>query len=46
MALGVLYDDPAPSYEREVYAQIDQERATMKADLEAVLRGSHTWTVG
>jgi 2-oxoglutarate ferredoxin oxidoreductase subunit beta len=45
MALGVLYDDPAPSYEKELYAQIEQERATARADLDAVLRGSHTWTV-
>jgi 2-oxoglutarate ferredoxin oxidoreductase subunit beta len=45
MAIGVLYNDPAPSYERELYAQIEQERKVSKGDFNALLQGAHTWRV-
>jgi 2-oxoglutarate ferredoxin oxidoreductase subunit beta len=42
MALGVLYCDPAESYEREVHAQVGAGR---EGDLEELLRKGRTWTV-
>jgi 2-oxoglutarate ferredoxin oxidoreductase subunit beta len=45
MAIGVLYDSPSPSYERELYAQIEEERGKTKADFNALLHGAHTWRV-
>jgi 2-oxoglutarate ferredoxin oxidoreductase subunit beta len=44
MALGVLYDDPAPSYEAELHRQLSQDQAG--GALDDLLRGSHTWAVG
>ncbi len=47
VALGVLYCDPTPSYERQVAALVDAATAGHKApDLNALLRRGHTWTVG
>ena len=46
VALGVLYCDPAPSYERSVMAQIDEATSRMPSrDLNGLLRQGHTWTV-
>ena len=46
VALGVLYCDPAPSYERSVMAQIDEARSRLpNGDLNALLRQGHTWRV-
>lgn len=46
MAMGILYCDPAPSYELAVGAQNQQAFDTRpKADLNEMLRGGHTWTV-
>ncbi len=44
VALGVLYCDPAPSYEADVYAQI-REAGEPKDDVNALLRHGRTWTV-
>ena len=47
MALGVLYCDPAPSYETLVRDQIEEAKArTPNGDLNALLREGYTWTVG
>jgi 2-oxoglutarate ferredoxin oxidoreductase subunit beta len=43
--LGVLYCDPAPSYEQMVTDQVQQAVASGSADLNAVLRSGRTWTV-
>jgi 2-oxoglutarate ferredoxin oxidoreductase subunit beta len=46
IALGVLYDDPAASYETAVHDQIRAARDKQGAgDLAALLRSGHTWTV-
>jgi len=46
VALGVLYCNPAPSYEAEVYAQAQAAGLTDEpADLGALLRREGTWTV-
>ncbi|MCH7889567.1 MAG: 2-oxoacid:ferredoxin oxidoreductase subunit beta [Proteobacteria bacterium] len=46
VALGVLYCDPAPSYERSVMAQIDEATSRLpNGDLNALLRQGHTWRV-
>ena len=43
MALGVVYCDPAPSYEREVYAQL---AAAGKAwGVDELLQKGRTWKV-
>ena len=44
--VGVLYCNPAESYDSDVYAQrilVRQDRGP--ADVNALLRGGHTWTV-
>jgi hypothetical protein len=44
--LGVLYCAPAPSYETAVRDQIAAaQKAGRNTDLNALLRGGHTWTV-
>ncbi len=45
--IGVLYCNPAGSYEKDVYAQREQVRSKTAgpADVNALLRGGHTWTV-
>jgi len=46
VALGVLYCDPAPSYEAEVHAQARAAGLGREpADLGALLRREGTWTV-
>ena len=45
VALGVIYCDPAPSYERAVRAQVDAAKAKGLGDLDALLRAGNTWTV-
>jgi len=45
MALGVIYDDPAPSYETAVLAQDATARAGKSADLAKLLSKGQTWTV-
>ncbi len=47
VALGVIYCDPAPSYERQVGDQVAKATGTGKTpDLNALLRSGYTWTVG
>jgi 2-oxoglutarate ferredoxin oxidoreductase subunit beta len=46
VALGVIYCDPAPTYEAGVKAQGEAARArSPNADINALLRRGHTWTV-
>jgi 2-oxoglutarate ferredoxin oxidoreductase subunit beta len=46
VALGVLYCDPAPTYEKGVLDQVEQMRAKESGeDLNKLLRSGHTWTV-
>ncbi len=46
MALGVLYSNPAPSFESAVFDQVDTVRAKRpKADLNALMRDGRTWEV-
>jgi 2-oxoglutarate/2-oxoacid ferredoxin oxidoreductase subunit beta len=45
MALGVLYDDPRPTFDQTLLAA-DEETATGKvADLQALMQKAQTWTV-
>jgi 2-oxoglutarate ferredoxin oxidoreductase subunit beta len=51
VALGVLYCDPAPSYERQVAERVAEAVAGAaergeQGDLNALLRRGHTWRVG
>jgi hypothetical protein len=44
VALGVLYCDPAPSYEQQITGEIAAARkANPQADLNALLRAGPTW---
>ncbi len=46
MAVGVLFCNPAPTYEDAVVAQAAEAKAKApEADLNALLRGGYTWTV-
>ena len=46
VALGVLYCDPAPTYESLVYEQVEAAKVKgQTADLDALLRRGHTWVV-
>ncbi len=47
MVLGVLYCDPAPTYEGEVHRQIEdaKKQAGKSADLNEIMRKGMTWTV-
>jgi 2-oxoglutarate ferredoxin oxidoreductase subunit beta len=45
MALGVIYDDPRPTYEATVLAQDAQARAGKSANLAKLLAKGQTWTV-
>jgi 2-oxoglutarate ferredoxin oxidoreductase subunit beta len=51
VAMGVLYDNPAPTYEGLVYEQnraaLDRHGVdeTSRADLNALMRSGHTWNV-
>jgi 2-oxoglutarate ferredoxin oxidoreductase subunit beta len=43
--LGVIYCDPAPSYELQVKAQDDAARAKGVGDIDKLLRAGKTWVV-
>ncbi|MSQ85223.1 MAG: 2-oxoacid:ferredoxin oxidoreductase subunit beta [Alphaproteobacteria bacterium] len=43
--LGVIYCDPAPSYELQVKAQDDVSRAKGPGDLDKLMRAGKTWVV-
>ncbi len=43
--LGVIYCDPAPSYEAQVAAQNAQARAKGPGDLDKLMRAGNTWSV-
>src|SRR5690606_41422754 len=43
VAIGVLYCDPAVSYERQVVGE--RAPAPVTGDIDALLRQGHTWTV-
>ena len=46
VALGVLYCDPAPTYEAGVLSQTAEARAkSPNANLNKLLRSGYTWTV-
>lgn len=45
MAIGVLYDDPRPTFEAAVVAQNEQASKGKKRDLQALLNKGQTWTV-
>ena len=46
VALGVIFCDPSTSYDKSIYDQIDATKSTSpEADLNALLRQGHTWTV-
>lgn len=45
MALGVIYDDPRPTYEQEVVAQNAKLAEGKTADLAKLLATGQTWTV-
>ncbi len=51
VAMGVLYCDPAPSYERAIHERIESRRSddgsagSGRARLTALLRQGHTWEV-
>ncbi len=45
MALGVIYDDPAPSFEADVAAQTEKATAGKVADLQKLVGEGQSWTV-
>ncbi|WP_299307385.1 2-oxoacid:ferredoxin oxidoreductase subunit beta [uncultured Croceicoccus sp.] len=45
MALGVIYDNPAPVYEDMVHARNAKDAAGKSTDFAALLRKGQTWTV-
>ena len=46
MALGVIYDDPRPTYEETVLEQDAKAREGKNTNLAALLAKGQTWTVG
>jgi 2-oxoglutarate ferredoxin oxidoreductase subunit beta len=46
MALGVIYDDPRPTYEGTVLAQDAKAREGKNTNLASLLAKGQTWTVG
>ncbi|WP_157221083.1 2-oxoacid:ferredoxin oxidoreductase subunit beta [Flavisphingomonas formosensis] len=44
MALGVIYDDPRPTYETQTLTQDEAARAGKSPDLARLLAGRRTWT--
>jgi 2-oxoglutarate/2-oxoacid ferredoxin oxidoreductase subunit beta len=46
MALGVLYDDPRPTFEAAVVAQNAQASEGKVADLQKLISRGQNWTVG
>jgi 2-oxoglutarate ferredoxin oxidoreductase subunit beta len=45
MALGVLYDDPAPTFDSAVIVQNAEAAAGKKPDLQKLLSQGQTWQV-
>jgi 2-oxoglutarate ferredoxin oxidoreductase subunit beta len=45
MALGVIYEDPAPTFESAVVAQNAQASAGKQANLAKLLAKGQTWMV-
>ena len=45
MALGVLYDDPRPTFEDAVHGQDAKAREGKSTDLKKLLAKGQTWTV-
>ncbi|HPU14489.1 MAG TPA: 2-oxoacid:ferredoxin oxidoreductase subunit beta [Polymorphobacter sp.] len=45
MVLGIIYQDPKPSFEAQVVAQNTAVAAGKKADLNALIRKGQSWTV-
>jgi len=45
VALGVIYCDPAPTYDHDALAQVKAD-GLARADLNVVLRRGRTWTIG
>ena len=45
MALGVLYDDPRPTYEEGTIARNTKAREGKDPDLGHLLKRGQTWTV-
>ncbi len=45
MALGVLYDDPRPTFEADVWRQNAAAAEGKTADLQSLLKKGQTWTV-
>lgn len=46
IALGVLYRDPAPTYDASVRAQLEASKHNKgEGDMDALLQAGHTWTV-
>jgi 2-oxoglutarate ferredoxin oxidoreductase subunit beta len=45
MALGVLYDDPRPTFEADVVRQNKAAAEGKTADLQSLLKRGQTWTV-
>lgn len=45
VALGVIYCDPAPSYEVAVREQVETAKSKGLGDLDVLLRSGNTWTV-
>jgi len=45
IALGVIYCDPAPSYEQAVKEQVEAAKAKGLGDMDTLLRSGSTWTV-
>jgi 2-oxoglutarate ferredoxin oxidoreductase subunit beta len=45
MALGILYDDPRPSFEQAVIAQNEKASAGKVANLQQLVSQGQTWTV-
>lgn len=43
MAFGVIYCDPAPTYEAGIEAKLDAAKASGTPSLDALLRQGHTW---
>ena len=45
MALGVIYDDPRPTFESAILEQNAQAAAGKPADLQALVSKGQTWQV-
>lgn len=45
MAMGVIYDDPRPTFDDAVHAQNDSASAGKTPDLQALISKGQTWTV-